>query len=237
MIVISVLILNFYFIRSLIVMVPYNFYNFQKSFIDDENLKVDIPKEENLNWYPLMNKFNAENFKRYINKDVDLFIYYTYGNFENKYSDIFRESSPTYSSFYGCYIVKNNSFDDYIYDKYGELIIKDIKDLMIYDYEYLVLRPLGYGGEVDVDFEIINKNIIDKKHNLMVEIEMNGLGHSYRDFKINYIQYGTPDNLTTKNFKRVHTYGKFIIEKFKDDIYLVYYIINRNYEIVNEWGN
>ncbi len=236
MLLISLVVLNIYFIRSILVMIPYNMINLRNSFIHEENIEVDIPKEEKLEWYPVMNTFNAKHFSKFINKDVDLVVYYTFGSFKNKYSNIFRESSPTYSSFYGAYITRNNSKEDFILSNSGELILKDIKDILIYDYIYLVLKPLGYNEVINVDFEIIDKKENSQRIILIAEIRMKGLAHSYKNFKSNYLQYGTPDKYIDEEYNPIKTYGKFIIEKGKKDINIIYYIINKDLSIVKGWN-
>jgi len=233
---ISLIILNVYFIRSILVMIPYNIINLRNSFVYEENVEIDIPKEEKLDWYPIMNTFNAKYFSNFIKKDVDLVVYYTFGSFKNKYSNIFRESSPTYSSFYGAYITKNNSKKDFILSNSGKLILKDIKDILIYDYIYLVLKPLGYNEVINIDFEIIDKKENSHRIILTTEIRMNGLAHSYKKFNSNYLQYGTPDKYLDEEFSQIKTYGKFIIEKEKKDINIVYYIINKDLSIVKGWN-
>jgi len=210
--------------------------NFKNSFVNKENIKIEIPKEVNLEWYPLMNKFNAKYFSRFIGKDVDLVVYYTFGSFENKYSNIFKKSSPTYSSFYGAYVTKNNSEKEFIFLNTKELILNDIRDILKYDYEYLVLRPLGYKGELNLDFKIIEKKEKDDKISLLTEIKMKGLKHSFKKFNSNYLQYGTPEKYVDEEFEDLNTYGKFIIEKKNDDIIIIYYIINKNLSIVKGWN-
>ncbi len=233
---ISIFVLNIYFIRSILVMIPYNIINLKDSFLDEENLKIEIPKEENLDWYPIMNTFNAKYFSNFIKKDVDLIVYYTFGSFKNKYSNIFRKSSPTYSSFYGAYITRNNSNGEFIFTNSGNLILNDIKNILIYDYIHLVLEPLGYDEDVDIDFKIIQQNESDGRVTLIAEIYMNGLAHSYKKFNNNYLQYGTPDKYINEEFNPIKTYGKFIIEKDKNDINIIYYIINKNISVVKGWN-
>ncbi|MFW5890747.1 MAG: hypothetical protein ACOCUI_00855 [bacterium] len=235
MILISLFVLNSYLIRSIVVMGPYNMINLKSSFINEENIEIDIPKEEKLDWYPILNIFNAKYFRNYIMKDVDLVVYYTFGSFKNKYSDIFRKSSPTYSSFYGAYVTRNNSEKDFIFEDSGNLILKDIKDILLYDYIYLVLKPLGYNKDVDIDFEIIEQKESKGRITVLTEIKMNGLAHSYKGFNRNYLQYGTPEKYVDGEFNKIQTYGKFIIEKKKDDINIIYYIINKDLSIVKGW--
>jgi len=230
--IIAVIILNFYFLRSLLVMYPYNKLNYFKSFIKEEKINVEIPKEKSLDWYPLMNFYRAENFSEFINEDVDLGIYYTFGKFEGKHSDIFRKDSETYSSFYGAYVLKNNENNKYLIDDTKSLIVKDIIDILVYDYKYLVIRPLGYKKELNVEYNIL----IETKEEIFAELEINGLSHNFSGFNTNYIQYGTNGKYESNEFKKIKTYGKFIVEKPKKDIYIIYYIINNNKEVVERWG-
>ncbi len=228
----AVVILNFYYLSSLAVMIPYNKINYLKSFVSKEKIEINIPEEKSLDWYPLMNFYSAEDFSKYINSDVDLGIYYKFGEFRGKHSDIFRPDSKTYSSFYGAYILNNKVDEEYLVDGDGNLIIQDIIEILIYDYEYLVLKPMGYRGELKVDFSILD---IDAG-NLSAEIEIRGLSHNYKKFNTNYIQYGRPNRQVSKNFEKIKTYGKFKIEKPTDNLYIVYYIINQDKKIVESWG-
>jgi len=213
----------------------YNLTNYNSTFIKEENIKIEIPKEVNLEWYPLMNTFNAKYFSNFIDKDVDLVVYYTFGAFKGKYSDIFRRSSPTYSSFYGAYVVKNNTQEDFLYNFSKDLIIEDIKKILIYDYKYLVLKPLGYKGEVNVDFEIMEIKENDEEISFVTEITMNGLNHSYKKFNINYLQYGTPEHEVEEEFQTIKTYGKFVVQKSESNVNLIYYMINQNLPIIKGW--
>ena len=234
-VLVSLFVLNIYLIRSILVMIPYNMINFRSSFVKEENIEIEIPKEVNLEWYPLMNTFNAKYFSSFIDKDVDLIVYYTFGAFKGRYSDIFRESSPTYSSFYGAYVVKNNTPEDFLLNSSEDLIIEDIKKILIYDYKYLVLKPLGYKGKVNVDFEILEIKENDTEVSFITKITMNGLKHSYKKFNSNYLQYGTPDNIVKEEFKTIKTYGKFVVQKSEGDIKLIYYMINQNLPIIKGW--
>ncbi len=205
--------------------------------MDEENIKIEIPQEENLDWYPIMNTFNAKYFSNFIKKDVDLVVYYTFGDFNNKHSDIFRKSSPTYSSFYGAYVTKNNTQENFIFNDSDDLILEDVVDILIYDYKHLVLNQMGFNEEADIDFKIIQQNESDARITLTSEIYMNGLAHSYKKFNNNYLQYGTPDKYVDKEFNSIKTYGKFIIEKDKKDINIIYYIINQDLDIVKGWDS
>lgn len=224
--------------RSLIVMTASNYLQHKNSFLINYEISYEIPEEPFLDWYPLMNIFTPMSFSNYIKRDVDLVIFYTFGNYSGRYSNIFRRDAKTYSSFYGMYALKVNDGKDFILDKSGNIIVEDLVSIVEYDFKYLVLNPLGYLGDVTLYYDVLSSKSINNLQVLNTSIIMNGLTHNYREFNLNYLQYGAPPRRgIIDEFEIIETYGKFIIEKTSfDNIYLIYYIINSQSEVVENWG-
>jgi len=226
--------------RSVLLMSISNYINIQDSFLENANIKSQIPDENQLNWYPLMNAFYPKNFSTYLKRDVDLLIFYTFGNFDKSYSDIFNKTSKTFSSYYGAYVLQVNDEQPFLVDNNYNLIKDDLISIVKYDYKELVLDHLGYNDEIVFDYNVLNIEIEETKIKLKAEIFMNCLDHNYKKFNLNYLQYGFPPKSHTESeFYPITTYGKFIIVKSleQNSRFYVYYIVNQDKELVFSFGD
>ena len=226
--------------RSVLLMSISNYINIKDSFLENANIKIQIPDENQLNWYPLMNVFYPRNFSNYVKRDVDLLIFYTFGNFDRSYSNIFNKSSQTFSSYYGAYVLQVNDNQPFLISQNNQFIKEDLVNIVKFDYKKLVLDHLGYNDEIIFDYNILSIEHEETKIKLKAEIFMNSLEHNYKNFNYNYLQYGfPPKNHTESEFNPINTYGKFIIENSTEynNIFYIYYIVNQDQELVFSFGD
>lgn len=236
LIIISIILLNINYVISLIAMGVVNKISYNKSVLKSENIKIELLgglQTKDKDWYPFVNCFNADYFNHYVKENVKLTILYNFGYFNKNSSVIFDPNSNYYSSFYGCYIVKGENNLYYGFDDESNIDIEKIVKIPEYDYKYLVANSLGCPQNrliMDYKIENIVNDIslagISNFIKIDTEISMNGLNHQYKNFRINYIQYGTPINSNNEDFKIIKMYGRLYINKLKNDVTIIYYVFS-----------
>lgn len=233
---VSILVLNSYYIGSIVVMKYYNDYNVKKSHIDYDMESIEIKKPDG-KWYPLVNKFNSSGFADYVNEDIELMIMYSYGDFKMGTSTLFDSNSTQFNSFYGCYIIESNEDGYFGYDDSGEIQIDKIAMIPEYDFKYLVAGAMGL-EEKDflMEYSIDKYYKTNKGDCLEIEIRTNSIYHSYKSFNLNYIQYGIPfaEN-GREDFYPIDIYSKMMIEKVENNTIIVYYIFTPIWEMMDNW--
>ena len=233
MIVSAVIIINYPFIKSITVMSVYNRYQINKSIMKKYDIDIDINKPEG-KWYPLMNCFAAEGFSDFSGKDTELTILYCFPGFEYGSSKIFRKDSKLYTSYYGCYIIDNES--GYGFNDDNELNADEIIKIPYYDFKYLVTSPLGKKiDEITTEIINISHSKQEEFHELSLQIRTNGLSHSYKEYNSNYIQYGYPLNSSdSEQFEKILLYSKMYVVR-KDNYDLIYYFFSPTEKLVKDW--
>lgn len=234
--IISLVILNIYYVSSLIIMSIYNQVNIYESKFDLNDINIDFHKQ-NAKWYPLMNVFNSNYFSDYVKKDIDLTILYTFGDFQSGTSVLFDPNNELFSSYYGCYITRNNENDkEYFgFDNNGKIILNELIKLPEYDFRYLVAGAMGLkDDEFILNYNLENINYSDDSVFIDFECVTNSLFHNYKKFDQNYLQYGIPfiknENI---DFYPVKLFSKFRIEKYNSNITLIYYIFSPSENLIN----
>lgn len=233
---ISILVLNIYYLTSIAVMVYYNNYNVKNSNINYDIDKVQIAKPYG-DWYPLMNKFSAKGFSNYVNEDVDLFIMYSFGDFNKGTSSIFDSNNKQFNSFYGCYIIESNEEGYFGYDKSGKIQLNKLALVPEYDFKYLVAGNMGLGKEdFFLEYEVEELEESSEGDCVSIKIRTNSIYHYYDGFNANYIQYGFPYlKYERKDFYLIDIYCKMKIEKLENNITVVYYIFSPIKNLVDSW--
>lgn len=236
LVLITALVLNSYYIVSLAVMSINNRDNIKKSGLGVELADLDIIKPSG-NWYPLINAYVDTTFSNHVKKDVDLLIYYSFGDYKRGSSTIFDPDSKYFSSFFGCYVIGQNDKGYYGFEADGSLDLKAILQVPKYDYDFLVAEPLGLEQkDIITDYTVKSIEMVDGKHYVEFAIETNSLYHQYKSFNPNYLQYGLPFIRNgQQDFFPIEMYGKLKIMKYNENITLIYYIFSQNQDIVKTW--
>lgn len=235
LILITALILNSYYIISLIVMTINNQDNIMKSgLVQLSDLSLTRPQGD---WYPLINAYVDNTFSNYIKKDVDLLIYYSYGDFKKGSSTILDPNSHYFNSFFGCYVIRQNETGFYGFNDDGDLDLEEILKVPEYDYDFLVAGSLGLENDnIITDYTINLISSVDGNHYVDLTITTNSLYHQYEQFNLNYLQYGLPYiRNEQQDFFPIQMSGKFKITKYNESITLIYYIFSPNRDIVKNW--
>jgi len=188
-------------------------------------------------WYPLMNAFLDTTFSDYVEKDVDLLIYYSYGDYTKGSSTVFDPDSKYFNSFFGCYVIRQNETGYYGFLEDSSLDLEAILQVPKYDYEYLVAGSLGLKrDDILTDYKTNSISLVDGNHYIQLTIETNSVYHQYKQFNLNYLQYGFPYIRTgQQDFFPIQMSGKFKITKYDENITLIYYIFSQDQAIVKNW--
>jgi hypothetical protein len=228
----------YYQARSYVTMYAYSQYENKSSLMAKQNISIHIPggsSTQAKDWYPFMMIFNDnEGISNYLGRDLSLSILYNFGAFSwnQSSSDFFQEDSPYFASFYGGYVIKDNTgAKKFGFDEKGEPDIKEILSVPQYDYEHLVLESLGCPPDklsMQVFSSNIKKNVKYAGYDDWVQIDsfmlVNSPNHKYRGDRRAYIQYGNPlKKLNQEDFRLIPAYGRLYVryfEEFHDTIYL-----------------
>jgi len=237
----SVLLLKaplYYQARSYLVMFAYSKYEQHNSLLEKQKIDMRIPggtSTEDKDWFPFVMTFNDDKgFSDYMGKDLSFSVLYNFGVFgwDSSSSSLFQEDSPYYNSFYGGYIVKENSSGGvYGYTAKGEPNIDEIFAVPEYDYKYLVMQSLGCPAEkltMDILSYNITKNVKYAGYDNWLQIDslllVNSPDHKYKGDRRAYIQYGNPlKKGNQEDFRLVTTNGRIYsryFPEFKSTIYL-----------------
>ena len=236
LVVVSIFVLNSYYIGSIIVMKYYNDYNVRNSNIDYDIDSIEIKKPYG-KWYPLMNKYSSKGFSKYVNEDIDLLIMYSYGDFTMGTSSLFDVNSPQFNSFYGCYIIESNEGAYFGYDESGRIQIDKMAMVPEYDFKYLVGGAMGLEKkDFFLEYSIDEYGENKEGNSIEFKIKTNSIYHCYNGFNINYIQYGIPYiEYDGDDFYPMDIYCKIKIEKVENNTIIVYYIFTPTREIIDSW--
>jgi hypothetical protein len=236
LVLITALILNSFYIVSLVVMSINNRDNIKRSGLGVELRDLDIIKPSG-DWYPIINAYVDTTFSNHVKKDVDLLIYYSFGDYKKGSSTIFDPDSKYFSSFFGCYVIGQNDPGYYGFDADGSLDLDAILQVPKYDYDFLVVEPLGLESkDIITDYTIKSIDLLDGNHYVAFDFVTNSLYHQYRTFNLNYLQYGLPYIRNGQDdFYPIEMSGKLKIVKYNENITLIYYIFTQNQDMVKNW--
>ncbi|MGI5901671.1 MAG: hypothetical protein ACOX7U_04270 [Desulfitobacteriia bacterium] len=241
----------YYQIRSYVAMYFYSKIEMKNSVFKEQNINLEIPggsETKKRDWFPYVLAFNDEKgFSNYLGRDVSLSILYNFGafNWKSSSSTIFEVDSPYFNSFYGAYVVKENSSGQtFGFQDNGEPNIKEILALAEYDYKYLVLQGLGCPAEklrmevLDFDFtqdiEYLDREGWTEINALLLA---NSVEHRYKGPKRAYIQYGNPRKKEAKqeDFRLIIINGKVYAKYFPEfESTLLFYILSPNMDTIEE---
>jgi hypothetical protein len=164
-------------------------------------------------------------------------IYYSFGDYKKGSSTIFDPDSKYFSSFFGCYVIGQNDPGYYGFDADGSLDLDAILQVPKYDYDFLVVEPLGLESkDIITDYTIKSIDLLDGNHYVAFDFVTNSLYHQYRTFNLNYLQYGLPYIRNGQDdFYPIEMSGKLKIVKYNENITLIYYIFTQNQDMVKNW--
>jgi len=203
----------------------------------DLPIKLKIPTNSDEDWFPKMMVYHDKGgFNKRHNQEVDLTIFYNFGNFKGGRSTIFDPSSPYYSSFYGAYVINESAtlFEE-------SMTLQDITKIPDYDYRLLILHALGL-SESDSIFEI-NGLTAEPVAYLGEEgwtqcdmtIQTMGMYHTPVKFKQHYLQFGKPERNRQSDFLPLEMKGR-VYYKYYEEIKttLALYIITSSEDLLNQ---
>ncbi|MDP3386571.1 MAG: hypothetical protein Q8S24_05010 [Eubacteriales bacterium] len=236
LIFVTVLILNSYYLVSLVAMSLNNKINVMQSGLGVQLSDLNLVKPPG-DWYPLINAYMDTTFSDYIKEDVDLLIYYSYGDYKRGSSTIFDPYSQYFNSFFGCYVIRQNESGFYGFKDDGSLDLEAILQIPKYDYDYLVVGSLGLKRNDRItDYTTDSISLADESYYVEFTIETNSLYHQYRQFNLNYLPYGYPHiSNGQQDFYPIEMSGKFKITKYNKNITLIYYMFSPNQDMVKSW--
>lgn len=231
----------YYQARSYLIMSVYSKYEEKNSLLEKQKVLMQIPgglSTAEKDWYPFVMVFNDDQgFSRYMGRELSLTVLYNFGSFQWKSdsSDYFQEHSPYYNSFYGGYLVKDNSGARYGFDEEGKLIINEIMTVPGYDYKHLVLESLGCPKN-KLKLEVLDYKLLDDIQyigysgwsRIDADLLVNSSAHEFKGERRAYIQYGKPQiSCVDEEFKPIATKGRIYVKYFEEyDCTIFLYIIS-----------
>lgn len=236
--------------ESMAAMSVYSAMNYSESLLKEENIQINMPggwSTGQADWYPLVMTFNADGgFSNFIEKpNTRLTIMYNFPTFSplKGCSNLFDDSSPYYSSFYGAYAVKTDEEGPYGFiEEQGELKLDLSSTSLVpkYDFQRLVLSDFGLTEEEAVfEWEIVDLEEgvsyagFDGFSRADAVLEVNGCAHNPQGFVQSYIQYGIPSFETDEPLSPVKMYGRVYGKYFENkDVSIFFYIITADEEVL-----
>lgn len=242
---VALIIVFFYPIRSYLVMGAYSMYNNKTSVMKEQSFKLDMPGGNSTNkkdWYPFVNIYDTSyEFSRFINHDVSLTVLYNFGAFKGKSSSLYDEQSKYFGAFYGAYVIHDNEEPDLTYGFNDEEIdFNQIVAVPQFDYQYLVIEDLGCNNLI---FDILSYDAVydtayigfDDWVKIDAIMLSNSPSHSYQEKKLGYIQYGLPLTNDKPDFFEIKLYGRMYARYFKEyKSTIVIYVMGADKEMINE---
>lgn len=234
----------FVFVRSMAVMGVYSSMNERESILADESIKLHIPgglSTKEADWYPFTMTFNADySYKNYIDDDdARLTILYNFPSYDylKGCSNLYNTSSPYYNSFYGAYLVKDESNEALANHELDE---ETAASIARFDFFNLVLGDFGLKKDDEVfEFSITEREDgvsyvgYDDWTKITADILVNGSKHNKRENVQSYLQYGAPNFGEVSNeFEPVSmngiVYGRYFPE-WETGVY--FYVMGKSEEI------
>ncbi|WP_368293167.1 hypothetical protein [Dehalobacter sp. TBBPA1] len=218
-------------VRSYAVMWAYTKYENSKSLMDKQQVSVQIPggsSTEEKDWYPFVMVFNDnKGFSQYTGRDLSLSILYNFGAFSWNYgsSTLYKDDSPYYASFYGGYLIKDNSGQSkYGFSADGKLNNNEIMAVAKYDYKKLVLDGLGCPAKqqkMNVLSSEVKSGVTYAGYEGWEQIDaiilVNSPAHKYEGSRRAYIQYGNPLKKTSlEDFPLIKSRARIYARYFKE---------------------
>ena len=238
---------------SMAVMSVYSQMNIKTSLLRSEGIKLSIPgglSTLHSDWYPFVMTFEANNgFRRFTgNSSLDLTILYNFPAFSpiKGCSRLYDTDSPYYNSFYGAYLVKDNSGGIYGFTQQADgTLFPDaaaVAEVPKYDFWQLVLSEFGLtrtNAVFDWNITEISEPVSyageDGFYRIDATLTVNGSSHEYNGFTQSYLQYGKPDFPVTESLTPVpmygRLYGKYLTDK---QVSLFFYIVAADKDVLEE---
>lgn len=224
--------------RSYMVMKLYSSLENTKSVMDDNNFKIKVPTDEG--WYPFTITFNSTNFGNWSQTGATMSIMYNFAEFKmnSLASEIFNPQSDKHSSFYGAYALEQ---DEGNFGYKNENI--DISEIILtfkYDYQYLVLKDLGYKNSIfEVESVDITENVnyldIDGWTKIDATMQTNAMTHNYNERYTSYIQYGKPTIKVSEDFPTIQMHGRLYIRVFEEyNSTIIVYVMSPSRDTITE---
>lgn len=229
---------------SLCIMGVYSHMNEKESLITTEAIDLHIPgglTTSKSDWYPFVMNYCADwDFRRYMgNPDLSLTILYNFPAFSllRGCSRLYDTESPYYNSFYGAYLIKDNSGQPFgfVRDDFGSFHpnAKEAALIPEYDFFRLVLIEFGITGENSVfDWSVTD---IEENQTYAGEtgftrmdalLTVNGSAHIRNSFTPSYLQYGSPHFPCEEPLAPVRMYGRLYGKYLEDkQVSLFFYIV------------
>lgn len=221
----------YYQARSYAVMYAYSQYEEKKSLLQKQNISLEIPGGSSTaekDWYPFVMAFNDdEGFSQYMGRDLSMTVLYNFGAFSWKMSSssYFLEESPYFNSFYGGYLVKENSGPKkYGFTAEGELEVKEVFAVPEYDYKHLVLESFGCPKD-KLTMKMLSYNLVKDVqyagYNGWSRIDalllVNSPAHKFKADRRSYIQFGNPlMRRDQEEFRIMATQGRIYVRYFEE---------------------
>lgn len=181
--------------------------------------------------------------------EIDLSIYYTFGDFEHGRSTIYDETSPYNSAFYGAYIIKlkpNEGTKPPSVQQMTEAVTR-------FDYTSLILSQLG----LDIEKAYFDPQVVETRSNIKLFntdawtmtdaiIRTRSVMHTPASFVLHDLQFGKPKTeqsemkiakteLLETEFPEIELYGRTYATYFEEEsIYVIFYVQSPSAELVEK---
>jgi len=220
----------FYPLRSLAVMSYYSNDHAKQSVMSQNDFEIDIPSGKG--WYPFVMTYNASGFSRFSNLNADMSIMYNFGAFVlvSRTSSLYDKQSDKYSSFYGAYVVQQDSGVFGFLDN-GEIDLDEVSLAVEYDYTKLVIRDFGLDNQTfEIGDFVIEEDVAYAGTSGWTRIDAtmvsNGAAHTYVGYKLPYLQYGRPMEDAEVDFAVTTLRGRVYAKYFAEyDCTIMVYVI------------
>ncbi|NTW72606.1 MAG: hypothetical protein HGA49_10260 [Eubacteriaceae bacterium] len=236
-------IINFGFLRSIVVMRVSSFINKTDKAFSDFGIEIALPGglvTPEKDWYPFVNYFNDTGISRFLGEEANMTVIYNFGTFENGRSTLYEKNSKYFNSFYGCYIIKGVK-DNRLLEAGDEYDFDRISKIPEYDMEELVLKSMGCENPAMREVLVsLQEDVTYAGYSDWTKVDslitVNSVAHSYQGFKLSYLQYGTPENKPMVNdFYLIDLKARMYIRYFQDkELYVLFFIISPDQETLEK---
>jgi hypothetical protein len=190
-------------VRSLAVMGVYDAIHDRNSLMRQENISLHIPgglATSQTDWYPFVMTYVADQaYEVYSGEPGSkLTILYNFPAFSMQAgcSRLYDAKSPYYNSFYGAYLVRDDS-NTALAEGLGAA--EEAARIAQFDFFRLVLRDFGLAPSAQVfEFQVTEEEEdvsflgYDGWVRLIADLTVNGCAHERGEFVTSYLQYGAP---------------------------------------------
>lgn len=196
------------------------------------NIQFENPESSKmLNWFSEMCLYNVPDLSEKDlglegNREFELSIYYTFGDFKNGRSLVYEVESEYHNAFYGAYVIKGlGDISD------NQAVLEAVAR---YDYTKLILSGLGYAKQ-QISFEPVSASVAskitycgsDNWNRWDATVKTRSVNHRVTSNLQHYVQFGKPALAEqTPEFGETQLYGRMYAKYFNEqEVCVIFYIM------------